>query len=67
MAAAFWKQKEEMAACVESARRKMRFSRAADRAGQNIAADRAREMAAKEMNRARYLKSFIYARRPVIR
>lgn len=65
MTAANWKEKEEMSACVESARRKMRFSRAADRVGHNITADRAREMAERNMKRARQLKNFIEARRPL--
>lgn len=64
MAAAFWKEKEEMSACVESARRKMRFSRAADRVGHNITAERAREMAERNMKRARQLKNYIDAHRP---
>ena len=63
MAAAFWKEKEEMSACFESARRKMRFSRAADSIGHNMTADRAREMAADQLKRARWIKDFIEARR----
>lgn len=64
MAAAFWKEKEELSACVESARRKMRTARGMDRAGFNLTADNARRMAERNMKRARWLKDFIDARRP---